>query len=775
MIVTDPQPSRRIAVLTSGGDAPGMNPAVRALVRTSIRAGAEVFAIREGWEGALNGGDQIVPMDWDDVSGILQRGGTVIGTARCPEFTEWEGRRQAVHNLVSRGIDRLAVIGGDGSLSGADQLRQDWPQMLQELQEAGTIDAETAQRHQHLVIAGLAGSIDNDMIGTDMTIGTDSALHRIGDAVDAIASTAASHQRIFIVEVMGRHCGYLGLTSAIAGGADYAFIPESPPQDGWEEHMCALIERGRAAGRRDSIIILAEGAQDRSGNPIDSPQIQEALRQHLGQEARVTTLGHVQRGGSPSAYDRWMSSLVGVDAAQLLLEATEETEPTVVGIHHNKVIRTPLMEAVRQTREIADLIEARDYEGAIEARGIGFERMTEILRRLSEAEPSIAPHQRAKRIAIVNAGGLAPGMNTAAWAAVRLGIDAGHTMLGVQGGFPGFVKGRITEFAWGDVEGWTGLGGAELGTRRRIPKPEELYGLARTLEEERIDGLMVIGGFDAYLAVQLMLEEASRYPAFNLPIVTLPASIDNNLPGWKMAIGADTALNVAMESLDRIRQSAAASRRCYVVETMGRKCGFLAFMSGLAAGAEKVYINEEPISVSGLEEDVRQMMAAFEQGRRFYLAVTSEEAAPHYTTDFIARLFEAEGGDVFDVRNVVLGHVQQGGNPTPFDRLVATRLAASGLEELERQLEAGEQEYVFATDTDTGYAMTPFREFTRMVDLEARRPLQQWWHEMRPVLDSVNARQYADQPLGTAPGELAAAAMRGEQGGQRQAHGKFSG
>jgi 6-phosphofructokinase 1 len=216
-------------VLTSGGDAPGMNPAVRAVVRTALNRGAEIFAVYEGYQGLVDGGDRIRPVAWDDVSGILNRGGTVIGTARSAAFREREGRRRAAHHLVQRGIDRLVVIGGDGSLSGADLLRREWPSLLEELVAAGAVDRETAERHPALMLAGLVGSIDNDMLGTDMTIGADSALHRIIEAVDAIASTAASHQRSFVVEVMGRHCGYLALMSAIAGHAAYVLVPEWPP------------------------------------------------------------------------------------------------------------------------------------------------------------------------------------------------------------------------------------------------------------------------------------------------------------------------------------------------------------------------------------------------------------------------------------------------------------------------------------------------------------------------------------------------------------------
>ncbi len=766
----------RIGVLTSGGDAPGMNAAVRAVVRSALQAGAEVYAIREGWQGAVNGGDDISALGWTEVSGILQRGGTVIGTARCQEFRERDGRRRAALNLVRHGIDRLAVIGGDGSLSGADQLREEWPELLAELVASGDLDAETADAHRHLMVAGLVGSIDNDMVGTDMTIGTDSALHRIVNAVDAIASTAASHQRIFIVEVMGRDCGYLGLTGAIAGGAAYTFVPEAPPADDWPQHMCEVIQRGRTAGRRDSIILLSEGARNRVGERITSDDVRRALQEHLGQDARVTILGHVQRGGTPSAYDRWMSSLVGVAATEELLAADHTSVPVVIGIHQNTVVRRPLVEAVRATRRIAEQIAARDHEAAVQARGIGFQRMLSIFNALSEAEPRVTPQDHSKRIGIIHAGGLAPGMNTAVWASVRLGIDAGHTMLGIQGGFPGFIEGNIGEIAWGDVEGWTGLGGAELGTRRAVPRPEELYGIARSIEENRLDGLLVIGGVNAYEAVRMLLDERRRYQAFDIPIVALPASIDNNLPAWRMAIGADTALNVVTESLDRIKQSAAASRRCFVVETMGRTCGFLALVSGLAAGAERVYINEEGITVAMLEEDVRQMTAAFEQGRRFYLAVRSEEAAEYYTTDFLARLFEAEGGDLFDVRALILGHVQQGGNPSPFDRLVATRLAASGIEELDRQFATGSTEYVFAAEAPgSGYEMRSFKELDDLMDYQARRPKDQWWLALRDVARKVNARSFADQPLGTAPGEAAVTQASEPKVGQFRTRTKFRG
>lgn len=305
----------------------------------------------------------------------MQRGGTVIGTARCKSFRTREGRLQAAKNLLECGIDRLVVVGGDGSLTGADLLRQEWKDLVVELAAQGAISPETAAQHPYLSIAGLVGSIDNDFYGTDMTIGADTALHRITTALDQISSTAASHQRTFVVEVMGRNCGYLALMGALAGGADWVLIPESPPDtDDWETAMCDLLVAGRAAGRRDSIVVVAEGACDRNGNPISSEQVCKVLADRLGEEVRVSILGHTQRGGAPSAFDRWMSTLVGHAAVEELQAATPESEPQLIGMRYNRVSRLPLMECVRQTQAVAEAISKRDYERAMELRGEALER-----------------------------------------------------------------------------------------------------------------------------------------------------------------------------------------------------------------------------------------------------------------------------------------------------------------------------------------------------------------------------------------------------------------
>lgn len=727
--------SPRIGVLTSGGDAQGMNAAVRAVVRTGIHLGARVFAVYEGYQGAVEGGEGIREMGWNDVGNALHRGGTVIGTARCAEFREREGRRRAAANLLAHGIDRLVVIGGDGSLTGTDIFRREWPSLLEELVELGEIDAETARAHPVLMVAGIVGSIDNDLVGTDMTIGADSALHRIIEAVDALASTAASHQRTFIVEVMGRHCGYLPLFAAIAGGCDAVFIPEQPPEAGWEELLCARLAAARAGGRRDSLVLVAEGALDRDGERVDAERIRRVLVDTLGEDARVTILGHVQRGGRPSAYDRWMSTLLGYAAVQDLLEADADTPAHIIGVRRNRIAKLPLVESIEATRAVAGDIAAGQYDRAVAARGESFGQALEVFERLSR--PAVPVAADGPRVAVLHCGGLAPGMNAAASAFVRLAITAGLRPLGVRGGFPGLLDGDVSDLGWADVEGWIGDGGAALGTRRHVPEADQLYALARSIEAHDIQALVIIGGFNAYRAGHLLVTERTRYPAFAIPIVCVPASIDNNLPGSEQSIGADTALNDTVWVLDRIKESASASRRCFVAEVMGRRCGYLSLMSAIASGAEQVYLNEEGISLAGLTRDIDRMKQGFAGGRRLFLAIRNERASEHYSTDVLARLFEQEGGGAYDVREAVLGHLQQGGVPTPFDRLLATRLASAAVADVAAQLQAGAHEGRYIGLVGGSIEAGRLLHLDEVADMVKRRPWDQWWMRLRPVVDAL--------------------------------------
>ncbi|MCB0171650.1 MAG: 6-phosphofructokinase [Anaerolineae bacterium] len=737
---------KKIGVLTSGGDAQGMNAAVRAVTRAALNRGVAVYAIFEGYQGMVEGGDNIRQLSWGAVGGIMQLGGTVIGSARSADFRTRDGRRKAAHSLVHHGIEGLVVIGGDGSLTGANYFRQEWPSLLAELVAEGKLDQATAAAHPHLALVGLVGSIDNDMFGTDMTIGADSALHRIVEAVDAIDSTAASHQRTFVIEVMGRHCGYLTLMAGLATGADWILIPESPSeQEDWEAVMCNTLQAGRVIGRRNSIVLVAEGAQDRHGQAITVDYVKQVLTDRLGEDTRVTILGHVQRGGTPSAFDRNMSTMLGCAAVEELLQMTPDSEPQLIGLRDNDIVHSPLMEMVAKTHQIAELIQAHDYGQAMEKRGRGFVESFQILQTLTRAYPHApAPEQKRLRLAVMHSGSPAPGMNAAVRVAVRLGLDRGHVMLAVRNGFPGLMRGDIHEIGWQTVDGWVAKGGAELGTNRIVPAADsDFEKIAAQLVENRIDGLLIIGGTTGYQTAYHLAGQRDIYPAFNIPLVCVPATINNDLPGSELSLGADTALNSITLDVDKLKESAVATQRCFVVEVMGRDCGYLALMSGLASGAERVYLPEEGITLDDLRADVAQLKQGFAGGKRLGLMIRSENADSIYTTPFLVALFEKEGGDLFDVRQVILGHVQRGGSPSPFDRIQATRLAARAVEHL---IEAAEQDASPAVAVGRWSGKIHFTDLERLPDLIVagmQRPKEQYWLRLRPIVKLLS------QPVAT--------------------------
>uniref|UniRef100_A0A671MHM8 6-phosphofructokinase n=1 Tax=Sinocyclocheilus anshuiensis TaxID=1608454 RepID=A0A671MHM8_9TELE len=696
---------KAIAVLTSGGDAQGMNAAVRAVTRMGIYVGAKVYLIYEGYQGLVDGGDHIKLANWQSVTNIIQLGGTIIGSARCKAFTTREGRLSAAFHLLQRGITNLCVCGGDGSLTGANIFRSEWSDLLAELVQQGRITDTLAQQHTHLNIVGLVGSIDNDFCGTDMTIGADSALHRIMEVIDAITTTAQSHQRTFVLEVMGRHCGYLAVVSALASGADWLFIPEAPPEDGWEDHMCARLGEVRRKGSRLNIVIIAEGAIDKHGQLISSNYVKDLVVQRLGYDTRVTVLGHVQRGGTPSAFDRVLSSKMGVEAVVALLEATPETSACVIGLSGNQAMRLPLMECVNMTKEVQKAMNEKRFEEAIQLRGKSFENNWNTYKLLAHQKPALSKSNHS--MAILNVGAPAAGMNSAVRSAARVGLAHGHRVY---------------------------------------------TNIVANICKYNIQSLLVIGGFEVRRVLQLV-EARGRYDELCIAMCVVPATISNNVPGTDFSLGADTAVNAAMElslclfaqSCDKIKQSASGTkRRVFIVETMGGYCGYLATTTGIAVGADAVYIFEEPFNIHELETNVEHLTEKMKNDIQRGLVLRNEKCHKHYTTDFIHNLYSAEGKGVFDCRVNVLGHLQQGGVPTPFDRNFGTKLGVKSVLWLtEKMNNTYRQGRVFANAPDTAcvigmkkkvMSFSPVTELKAHTEFEHRMPQEQWWLNLRPML-----------------------------------------
>ncbi|CAB1430711.1 unnamed protein product [Pleuronectes platessa] len=751
---------RAMAVLTSGGDAQGMNAALRAVTRMGIYVGAKVYLIHEGYQGLVDGGDNIKLAHWHSVTNIIQQGGTVIGSARCKVFTTREGRVAAAYNLVKKGITNLCVCGGDGSLTGANIFRSEWSSLLEELVQKGRITDTLAQQHDHLNIVGLVGSIDNDFCGTDMTIGADSALHRIMEIIDAIMTTAQSHQRTFVLEVMGRHCGYLALVSALASGADWLFIPESPPKEGWEDRMCSRLESSRIKGSRLNIIIIAEGAIDINGKSISSTYVKDLVVDRLGYDTRVTVLGHVQRGGTPSAFDRILSSKLGVEAVVALMEGSPDTPACVIGLSGNQAVRLPLMECVEMTKLVQNAMNEKKFDEAVKLRGGSFENNLNIYKLLAFQKP--AQVQSNFSVAILNVGAPAAGMNAAARSAVRLALAHGHKVFAVNDGYQGLANGAVSEMEWHSVAGWTGQGGSLLGTKRTLPK-KHMEKIVETIAKFNISALLVIGGFEAYEGVLQLFEARSRYNELCIPMCVIPATISNNVPGTDFSLGADTAVNAAMEGCDKIKQSASGTkRRVFVVETMGGFCGYLATSTGIAVGADAAYIFEDPININDLKTNVEHLAEKMKKDVQRGLVLRNEKCHENYTTDFIHKLYSSEGKGIFDCRVNVLGHLQQGGAPSPFDRNFGTKLGVRVIQWIsERLTENFRQGRVFTNSPDTACVLglhrkvikfTPVAELKAVTDFEHRMPTVQWWYNLRPMLKML--AKYQTSFCEYVPGEI---------------------
>ncbi|CAH1724532.1 ATP-dependent 6-phosphofructokinase isoform X3 [Aphis gossypii] len=740
-----------LAVFTSGGDSQGMNAAVRAVVRMAIYLGCKVFFIKEGYQGMVDGGDNIEEANWSSVSSIIHKGGTVIGSARCMDFKERAGRVKAACNLVKRGITNLVVIGGDGSLTGANLFRQEWSSLLDELLQTSQINKAEREKYGHLNIVGMVGSIDNDFCGTDMTIGTDSALHRIMDAIDAIVSTAYSHQRTFIMEVMGRHCGYLALVTALTSEADYVFIPEMPPPRDWPTKLCTKLEQERTAGQRLNIIIVSEGAIDRDGQPITAEMVKQVVVDNLKQDTRITVLGHVQRGGAPSAFDRVLGCRMGAEAVMALMEATPETEACVVSLDGNQAVRLPLMECVEKTKAVAKAMADKEWELAVQLRGRSFARNLETYKMLTRLKPPRSAFDELGRglegytLAVMHIGAPACGMNSAVRSFVRNCIYRGDTVYGIHDGVEGLVAGNIQVMQWSDVTGWVGQGGAMLGTKRTLPE-KRMPEIAARLKEFNIQALLIIGGFEAYQAGIQLVQNRKNFPEFCIPMVIIPSTISNNVPGTEFSLGCDTALNEITEICDRIRQSAQGTkRRVFVIETMGGYCGYLATVAGLAGGADAAYIYEEKFTIKDLQNDVYHMASKMAEGVQRGLILRNEKCSENYNTDFIFRLYTEEGKGLFSTRMNVLGHMQQGGSPTPFDRNMGTKQAAKCVEWLVEKLRESTRPdgTIYTDNPDTAammgvirrqYRFTPLTDLLPLTNFEQRIAKTQWWLKLRPLL-----------------------------------------
>jgi len=668
------------------------------------------------------------------------------------------------------------------------------------LKNSKFIFSEESEKYRNLTIVGMVGSIDNDMAAT----GKYNSLHRICEALDSLVSTAISHQRCFVVEVMGRHCGWLGLMAAIAVGADWTFLPERPPPinltDGqWEDEMCEILQTQREKGNRKNIIVVCEGAIDRQLNPIKASYVKEVIEKRLGLDTRVTTLGHVQRGGAPSAYDRYLATIQSDEAIKAVLKSTPETPSPMIGIQQNKITTIPLMEAVSLTHSVSEAVSKKDFNKAMELRDPDFKDAYNAYVESTLYDLYKGKYERPGklRIGIMHVGAPAGGMNAATRTAVRLCLNRGHVPIGIFNGFTGLSKGQVETLTWQQVSGWTTRGGSELGTNRVQPLPVSNNSqlkyvnssdfidagiVAYHFQKLRLQGLIIIGGFEAYSSILTLAQCRNVYPSFCIPMVQIPATVSNNVPGTEYSLGSDTAINAIVEACDRIKLSASASRkRVFVVEVQGGHCGYLAVVGGLAAGATCCYIPEEGITLDMLQRDIRHMIRRYHEedakdipneGR---LILRNECASKTYTTDVISAIFKEEGKGLFDSRTAVLGHLQQGGIPSPLDRIRAVRQAVKCIDWIEEKafasvkkqkehnlpgtpqftkVQTDEFPNVYTSDPNSACVIgirgadtvfSPVESLVNETDMKHRVGKKAWWMNYKKLINILAKYDYFDE------------------------------
>uniref|UniRef100_A0A8C0FAZ7 Phosphofructokinase, liver type n=1 Tax=Bubo bubo TaxID=30461 RepID=A0A8C0FAZ7_BUBBB len=394
------------------------------------------------------------------------------------------------------------------------------------------------------------------------------------------------------------------------------------------------------------------------------------------------------------------------------------------------------------TKDVQKAMDEKRFEEAIQLRGRSFENNWNIYKLLAHQKP--AQEKSPFSLAILNVGAPAAGMNAAVRSAVRISICQGHTIYAVSDGFEGLAKGQIREVGWHDVAGWLGRGGSMLGTKRTLPKTC-MEKIVENVRKFNIQGLLVIGGFEAYEGVLQLVEARGQYEELCIIMCVIPATISNNVPGTDFSLGSDTAVNAAMESCDRIKQSASGTkRRVFIVETMGGYCGYLSTVTGIAVGADAAYVYEDPFTIHDLKANVEHLTDKMKTDIQRGLVLRNEKCHEHYTTEFLYNLYSSEGKGIFDCRINVLGHLQQGGAPTPFDRNYGTKLGVKAVlwmsEKLEEVYCKGR---VFANSDDSAcviglrkkvVAFSPVTELKKVTDFEHRLPQEQWWLNLRLML-----------------------------------------
>ncbi|KAL7670293.1 hypothetical protein ACOME3_005232 [Neoechinorhynchus agilis] len=429
------------------------------------------------------------------------------------------------------------------------------------------------------------------------------------------------------------------------------------------------------------------------------------------------------------------------------MESSDESAPVIISLAGNQAVRVPLTVCVEKTKAAAKAMDDHNYERAVLLRGHTFQRNLNTYLELSKLHPKLVElPKHVFTIGVLNIGAPACGVNAAVRSIVRHVLWKGHRVLLVYDGWVGFLNGTVKEAEWMNVHGWSGVGGSKLGTQKVDAKHAGLEDIANQIKKFKINALIIVGGFEGYLSVIQLYENRALHPEFCIPVLLVPATISNNIPGTDFSVGTDTALNEIIVTCDKMKQSAQGSkRRIFIVETMGGNCGYLATLAGLASGADQAYIKEEPYNIFDIVSDADHLKKKMLSDMKRGIVLRSELSNPNFNTDFILRLFQEHGRGTFSARANILGHAQQGGCPSPFDRSFAFRLGAKASNIVLEMLNNNKDDQGRAVVTDpcscgvVGLTkrtidVTPVEVLKECTDFNLRLSYDPWWLKLRPLL-----------------------------------------
>lgn len=636
---------KTIGVLTSGGDAPGMNAAVRAVVRTAIANGLAVKGIKRGFSGLID--EDIVDLNSRSVADTIQKGGTFLFTARCPEMITTEGQDIAAENCKKHGIDALVVIGGDGSFKGC-----------------------LALKDRGINVIGIPGTIDLDIACTEYTIGFDTAVNTAMHAIDKIRDTSTSQERCSIIEVMGRHAGYIALWCGLANGAEAVLTTELYQYE--EQKLINDIQTKRKSGRKHYIIINAEGIGDSEG-------MAKRIEYATGMPTSATILGYLQRGGSPTCKDRVYASAFGAKAVDILLKGGANR---VVAFKNGSFVDFDMDEALSMKKTLdpflVDMLGKLTRKGdsrLMKNEGILPIETDENAGKNVAADASI--HEAASNtkgsgkkitIGVLTSGMDAPGMNAAIRAVVRSAIGYNMKVIGFRRGYSGLVEKDYLEMTNKTMSETVQRGGTQLlaSDCPEFLTEEGQQKAIETLKELKIDALVIIGGNGT-------MRGGLDLIAKGINVVGIPATIDLDVACTEYTIGFDTAINTAMEAIDKIRDTSASHERCSVIEVAGKRSGHNALWCGIATGAEEIITNE--YHDQNQQRMISEIINKKKLGKRLHLIVNSEAVGKSAS---LAKNIEFATG--LETRATVLGILQCGGAPSCQDRVFASAMGGKAVE-----------------------------------------------------------------------------------------------